>query len=137
MCVVWNRPSEPHHFTRWSGLVSASKMRSAEALIVISWTIASLATVVDRAQWPRVQFANPRSTISPGHDQTDGPQQTKVLRDCWATGAKIGGNLADGTATAAQQAQDFAPSRIGDRPEHGLASFAPCGHHYSLLSGYQ
>src|SRR5262249_6577556 len=86
---------------------------------------------------PRVQFANPRSAISSGHDQTDGPQQTKVLRDRRAAGTKIGGNLADGAATAAQQAQDFAPSRIGDRPEHGLASFAPCGHHYSLPSGYQ
>ena len=35
-----------------------------------------------------------------------------MLRDRRAAGAKIGGDLADGAATAAQQAQDFAPSRM-------------------------
>ena len=51
--VVWNRPSAPHHLIRWSGLVSASKIRSAEPLMMISLTIVSRASVRFISRPPR------------------------------------------------------------------------------------
>ena len=40
-----------------------------------------------------------------------------MLRDRGAAGGKILGDLADGLPAGAQQAQDLAAGRIGDRPE--------------------
>src|SRR6516225_6242088 len=92
-----------------------------------------LQPITDRAQRPRVQFADPRGAVSPADDQTDGPQQTKVLRDRRPAAAKIGGNLAHRAASTPQQGQNFAPGRIGDRPEYGLASLVPSGHQLRYL----
>jgi hypothetical protein len=40
-----------------------------------------------------------------------------VFRDRWATGRKIGGDLADSLPAVTQQGQDFSAGWIGNRPE--------------------
>jgi len=64
--VTWNRPSAPHQVMRWPGSVSASNIRSADPLIVISWTIESGIFIGFRTS-PLLMFASmcfsPRRTF--------------------------------------------------------------------------
>jgi hypothetical protein len=64
--------------------------------------------------------------VSPGIDQTRGPQQTKVLGDGRTAHPKISRDLADRSLPAAQETQDFTSRWIGYRAEYSVAPFAAC-----------
>jgi len=79
--------------------------------------------VIDHAQRLGIQLTNPCGAFVFGHDQTDAAQQPKMFGDGRAAGAKIAGEFANRMLAVAQETEDFATGRIGDRPKYRLELF--------------
>src|SRR5262245_14868853 len=93
-----------------------------------------LEPLINRAQWLAVQLADVRGALLSRYYQAGVLQQTKMFRNRRAAAPKILCKLADRGGTAAQQAENFPPCRIGNRLENQLTLFVfYCNHTVTIM----